>query len=324
MAVAKLPSVDDAQTLGELGIDSLMLVDLALTLEEKCGRAVPEDALCVDMTVAGVRAFLAGAPGGDGAAGADRSETLSADAPLWPYGWGRFLRPLGLPFDLLYRGAVSRTVVLGRENLQDLPRSVIFTGTHHGFADVPLLRTTLGRSPARGLKSRLVVAIGSGALVNAGPFKLYGILAFGLFPLRQRTEQQQSLRRLVTLAQKGNPVLIFPQGTHVDPARERAGDPGVRFRPGVGHLAEALQAPVVPFGQSGTEKMLPPDADLFHGLKIADVPVSIHRGPLAIAFGAPMRIERGESPQQFTERMQEACFALAREAEAALAKRQPA
>ena len=56
--------------------------------------------------------------------------------PLWPYqAVGRSLRGLALPFDLLYRYAVTRTYIIGREHLNNLPPRVIFAGTHHGFAD---------------------------------------------------------------------------------------------------------------------------------------------------------------------------------------------
>ena len=51
-----------AQTLGELGLDSLGLVELALALEEKTGKAVGDGDLRLDMTVEQVRDFLAAAP----------------------------------------------------------------------------------------------------------------------------------------------------------------------------------------------------------------------------------------------------------------------
>jgi hypothetical protein len=51
---------------------------------------------------------------------------------------------------------------------------------------------------------------------------------------------------------------------------------------------------------------------------IAGIPVTINRGPLAIAFGMPLRREVGEEPQAFTERLEQICFTLARQAEEAL------
>lgn len=51
--------------------------------------------------------------------------------------------------------------------------------------------------------------------------------------------------------------------------------------------------------------------------------MSLKRGPLAIAFDAPLRISAEESESEFTERLQEVCFALARQAEAALEAAKP-
>ncbi len=131
--------------------------------------------------------------------------------------------------------------------------------------------------------------------------------------------ESKGARGLAKLAQLGNAILIFPQGVHAKPERERAGDPEARFRPGVAHLAQALDAAVVPFGLAGTEQRIPPEAETFDGPIIAGIPVSLNRGPLAIAYGAPLRLEPDESLADFTARLQRACFALARDAEAALA-----
>jgi len=317
--VARVASARSEQTLGELGLDSFGLVELSLAIEEKTGKAVSDSELSTDMTVGQVRRLVAGAAeADDGEELALGDEQISVSQPLWPYTWGRVFRALGLPFDLLYRCSVTKTTVLGGENLQRLPARVIFAGTHHGFADLPLIRFGLGRTPARSLGSRLVVATAASEFAKAGPLANYGRLAFGLYPLRQRGQREASLRGLARLAEKGNAVVIFPQGLHAKPEAERSGDTSVRFRPGVAHLAAALQAAVVPFGVAGTDLLLPPEREVFHGLVIAGVPVSIHRGPLAIAFGEPLRPGPGEEPQAFALRLQEASFALARQAEAAL------
>ena len=121
-----------------------------------------------------------------------------------------------------------------------------------------------------------------------------------------------------TIPGAGNDILIFPQGTHARPEDERAGDPALRFRPGVGHLAHALAADVVPFGVAGTERVMPPDPSVFRGPLIAGVPVAIRRGALAIAFGPRMAIGPTETADAFAARLQDVCYALTRQAEQAL------
>jgi len=322
-AVAKVPSVTDRQTLGELGLDSLALLDLGLALEDKTGKAVGEQDLVLDMTVAQVRETLAKAPAlGAGTGGAPRrsAERASASQPLWPYTWGRYFRFLRAPISLAYKLAAARTVILGPEHLNNLPSRLIVAGTHHAHADEPLVRAALAKTPATAdLSNRLVVAARANAF-NTMPkaATLYATLAFGLYPLRQYGEQDVSLRGLAKLVQQGNPLLIFPQGQHVHPAAEREGDPGAAFKPGVGHLASQLDAAVVPFGLAGTEKVMPEDVKPW--FTVGDTPILIRKGEMAIAFGKPLTLEPGESPVAFTRRLQDICFTLARQAEASLTR----
>jgi long-chain acyl-CoA synthetase len=316
-AVARVNSVSSTQTLADLGIDSLGLVDLALALEDKTEKQVRDGDLRLEMTVDQVRTTLAQAPARDDAVSANGTEP--AAPPDWPYTWGRALRPLAAPFDLLYGAVVQRTIVLGGDRLRGLPTRVIFAGTHHSFADISLVRQGLRRTPAYAFANRLLIAAGAGGPGWHSPWARYAVLAFGLYPLQQERAQDTSLRALVRLAEAGNAVLIFPQGTHARPQQERDGDPAVRFRPGVAHLAASLDAVVVPFGLAGTEELMPPTLDDYDGPVIAGVPVSFARTPLAIAFGDPLSIEPNEGAQAFTERLQAAAYALTRRAEAARA-----
>jgi 1-acyl-sn-glycerol-3-phosphate acyltransferase/acyl carrier protein len=327
--------LDASRTLAELGIDSLGVVELAASLESKTGKLILEQDLSLNLTVEELRSRVASAPNVDSAEQATRAsgpERITTDVPIWPYTWGRALRFISAPFDLLLRRAATRITLLGAQHLDHLPPRVIFAGTHHGFPDMPLVRYALAHSPARKLAGRLISPIAAGGFGSGGiqlgrglgVYPWIGIVGLGLYPLRQMSDRDVSLRGLARLAQRGNPVVIFPQGTHAHPEEERADSPRVRFRPGVGYLARSLDALVVPFGLAGTEIMMPADPSTFKGLKIAGVPVQLHKGPLAIAFGAPVRIGTDESPSEFAARLQPICYALTREAEAALAPSQGA
>jgi long-chain acyl-CoA synthetase len=325
--VARVDRVDDAATLGELGFDSLTLIELALALQERTGVAVSDDDLHAGLTVAELRALVGHAPAvNTDTARAQREQyDEGSDPPRWAYGpIGRFFRGLSLPFVLLYRAGVTDTIVLGAEHLRDLPRQVVLAGTHHSWPDFMLVREALRRGPARRLDRHLIVPAAAVVMHRAGPLGLYTILSFGLFPIRQYSDQERSLRMLARLAGAGNPVLIFPQGHHADPAAERAGDPAASFKTGAALIAQAMGAIVVPFGLAGTERLIPPTDEGFKGLAIAGIPVTIRRGPAAIAFGEPLRLEPDETPHAFTRRLQEVAFALTRQAETALAERQSA
>lgn len=247
------------------------------------------------------------------------AEGVSADVPLWPYTWGRAFRILATPFSLIYRLAVTRTIVLGADYLNALTPPVIFAGTHHGFADMPLVRRGIGQSPARGLLRRLVIATAAKNWDDARWFTRFVTLAYGLYPLRQRGERDASLRGLVRLCERGSALLIFPQGHHVRPEQERAGERAAAFQSGVGFLANALDATVVPFGVAGTENVLKSGPADSGGMTLGNIAVSIHRGPLAISFAAPVKMRSDESSHAFAARLQAICFQATTEAERALA-----
>jgi long-chain acyl-CoA synthetase len=313
--VAHVNNVQASQTLGELGLDSLSLVELALALEEKTEKPVADGDLRLEMTVEQVRNLLMSAP----AMSDDEPAPGGEEPPEWPYTWGRAFRGLSFPLNLIYRATITRTFVLGGEYLSALPPVVVLAGTHHSFPDLSLVRFGLSTTAARRLIRHLVVAVAAGGAGWNSPLSKYGVLAFGLYPLEVRREREASLRQLVRLAQDGNAILIFPQGTHARPEQERTRNPLVRFRPGVGHIASALDCPVVPFGLAGTERVMPPTLDGFHGTVVAGVPVALRRGPLAIVFGERLRLEAGEDAAAFAARLETRCYALTRQAEGVLA-----
>jgi long-chain acyl-CoA synthetase len=312
-SVAHVRSVRDDQTLAQLGLDSLGLVELVAQLEESTGRALSEGALSTDMSVASLRAAVQAAPAGQGD---DLANATPLPVPPWFYRYGWPLRPaLTLPFDLIYGVGIPRTIVLGADQLRNLPRTVVFAGNHRSFADMPLVRVGLSRTPARRFARRLVIAAQAEGEGWRSPLARYVAAGFGLYPLDRIAHREASLRRLASLARGGNAVLIFPQGQHARPADEHGDPPAVRFRTGVAHVAEALDAPVVPFGLAGTEEAMPPFLDDFHGPVVGGVPVSLNRTPLAIAFGPPQRQAPDESAQEFAERLEKISYALAAEAD---------
>jgi long-chain acyl-CoA synthetase len=316
--VVHVTSVADEQTLGQLGLDSLGLTELVAQVEEKTGRALPESSVSTDMTIANLRAVVAAAPLAEERTAADLDTAQPLPIPRWFYRHGGLVRPaLAAPFDLLYRLGIPRTIVLGGEHLRNLPSGTVFAGNHRSFADMPLVSFGLAQTPARRFARRLVIAAMAEGTGWRSPMARYVAAAFGLYPLDRLGQRESSLRRLASLARGGNAVLIFPQGTHARRADERGNPPAVRFKTGVAHVAEALGAPVVPFGLGGTEEAMPPFVDDFKGLVIGGVPVALKRRTLAIAFGPPQVQAPDEGPQQFAERLERLSYALAAQADAA-------
>jgi long-chain acyl-CoA synthetase len=313
---AHVTSVKEEQTLAALGLDSLGLVELAAQLEDATGKALSEGALSTEMTVASLREAVASAPMVGEGGSTDLGGGSKLPVPQWFYRYGWLLRPiLTSPFDLIYWVGIPRTIVLGADQLRNLPKTVVFAGNHRSFADMPLVCVGLGRTPARRFARRLVIAAQAEGEGWRSPLARFVAAGYGLYPLDRVAHREASLRRLASLASGGNAVLIFPQGTHARAADERGDPPAVRFKTGAAHIAEALDAPVVPFGLAGTEEAMPPFLDDFHGVVIGGVPVQLSRTVLAIAFGPPQRQASDESAQEFTERLERWSYTLAAEAD---------
>jgi long-chain acyl-CoA synthetase len=101
---------------------------------------------------------------------------------------------------------------------------------------------------------------------------------FNAFPLPQREAgTRQTLRYIGEVLADGYSVLIFPEG--------RRSDEGVgRFMPGIGMIASKLDVQVVPVRIDGLENVLHPKMRF------------PKRGPVRVAFGAPMRLNGDDYP----------------------------
>jgi 1-acyl-sn-glycerol-3-phosphate acyltransferase len=87
-------------------------------------------------------------------------------------------------------------------------------------------------------------------------------------------------------------VIVFPEGTRSPDGRIR------EFRPGVGLLAARSGCQVLPVRIIGIAKVLPKGS------------VRPRRAPVEVRFGAPLRIAPGESPRDFTARLEATVRAL--------------
>jgi long-chain acyl-CoA synthetase len=96
---------------------------------------------------------------------------------------------------------------------------------------------------------------------------------FNAFPLPQREAgARQTLRYVGEILASGYSMLIFPEGK-----RTQAGEIN-RFMPGIGMIGAKLDVPVVPIRITGLDKVLHPK------MRFPE------RGPVTIAFGAPLRL----------------------------------
>jgi glycerol-3-phosphate dehydrogenase (NAD(P)+) len=183
------------------------------------------------------------------------------------------VRALFQPFFHIY----FRMSRIGREHIPaDGP--VIFAANHRSFLD-PFVIACMSRRPLYYVAKKELFA---------KPLTAWFLNSLGAFPIDRGHADQDAMSTAREILERGDAVLIFPEGTRIRP-----GTLGTPKR-GVGRLALETGAPVVPVAVIGTE-------NIRRGWRIRPHKVSIRAG-------APLRFPKVAEPspqlaQAVTERI---------------------
>lgn len=172
-------------------------------------------------------------------------------------------RAFAQPFLMIYF-RLRRT---GREHVpKDGP--VILAANHRSFLDPFVIGCCVGRPIYFVAKKELFHRRLNGWFLNC----------LGAFPIRRGDSDEESMATALALLQRGEVVMIFPEGT-----RHRSGPLHAPKR-GVGRLALESGAPVVPIAVRGTERVRT-------GWRIRPVRVDLR-------FGRPLTYPTVDRPSQ--------------------------
>jgi 1-acyl-sn-glycerol-3-phosphate acyltransferase len=175
---------------------------------------------------------------------------------------------------------IARVEVRGYENLPKEGSFVIATN-HLGIVDVPIAFYAVDRWD-------MFVMIGE-KWQNVGLFRWVGKY-FNFVFIDRFNPDIKTLRRVISLMQENNILVIAPEGT-----RSRTGSL-IEAKPGASYLATKLNRPIVPVGITGTE-----DEVLLANLK------KLRRGHIIVTAGPiftlpPLpRENRDEVLKQYTD-----------------------
>jgi glycerol-3-phosphate dehydrogenase (NAD(P)+) len=156
---------------------------------------------------------------------------------------------------------------LGREHIPD--GGVVLAANHRSFLDPFAIGYCLPRPVYFVAKQELFRNPILGWLLNS----------MGAFPIRRGGSDEESMETALQLLDRGDAVVIFPEGTRI-----RAGSLG-RPKRGVGRIALQSGAPVVPVAITGSERART-------GWLIRPVKVHVRCGP-------PLTFPRVERPSPF-------------------------
>ncbi len=281
----------------DLGLSSLDRVELLGRMEDRFGVSITETAISEARTVEDLQDLIRKAGSGGPGSGAKQSHNrvprLSRSLPGRGLRWA-FLNLVASPFFRLLMDLEIR----GLDALGSLDPPLMFAANHGSHLDTAAI---LAAVPP-GWRLRIAPAVRKeyfdacwsatsslgDRLSAAGQFAL-ACLLFGAFPLPQRLGGfGDTLRYAGDLAEGGLCILIYPEGKRSPDGQLQS------FKSGVGLLARELDVPVVPVGIQGT----------FESLSLHDS--WPRRGPVRVAFGEPLQLEEGETPDQLAARLEAA------------------
>jgi 1-acyl-sn-glycerol-3-phosphate acyltransferase len=174
----------------------------------------------------------------------------------------------------------ARVEVRGYENLPK-EGSFVITTNHLGIVDVPIAFYALDRWD-------MFVMIGE-KWQNVGLFRWVGKY-FNFVFIDRFNPDIKTLRRVISLMQENNILVIAPEGT-----RSRTGAL-IEAKPGASYLATKLNRPIVPVGITGTE-----DQALLSNLKkLRRSHIIVTAGPVFTLPALP-RENRDEALKQYTD-----------------------
>lgn len=177
-----------------------------------------------------------------------------------------------------------RTSMVGGERLR-IEGAFIIAPVHRSNLDGPLVNSRCPRM-VRSLAKIEMFKGRVGTWISA---------MIGSFPVHRGAGDRRSLQEAIGLLRRGEPLLVFPEGTR------RSGRQVGEIYGGAAFLAARTGVPILPVGIAGTEEAMPPKAKF------------LRRVPVSIVVGEPLLppdIDNGRlssrQRHEFTVRLREA------------------
>jgi long-chain acyl-CoA synthetase len=278
---------DNSNLSTDLGLDSIARVELALLLEEEYNIEVDDSEITGQMTVKELKNIVENL----------RSKTSICRFPRWAVHWPIRLLRAALQTGVLRIPALfSRTTSKGYENLTGITSPAIFISNHVSHYDTLYILRSLPRR-----LRKLIIAAGADTLYGVRSDctkkdkwikKMNGYivtLLINTIPFYRGTHVKKSFEYISELMDKGWHILLFPEGQLTKTGEQN------QFKSGIGLLAQAMQAPVVPIRLDGLfeitnyERWIPQKF-----------------GRVTVTFGQPVKFDKNSDPEEVAVLLEDA------------------
>jgi long-chain acyl-CoA synthetase len=281
----------------DLKLDSLGQLELVSALEERYQVDIDESAISPETTLGDLESLLSG-----------KSAPAGAPCPYPRWAQGTFWRGARSILQALVVLPIARAMcwvaVRGREHVRGLEGPTLFVCNHVSMVDGGLVVSGL---PLR-VRHRLAIAMQGEILRDwrhplpgapwhrrmwGPPLYAAAALLFGVYSLPQRSGFRRSFAFAGELVDRGQSLLVFPEGRRTTDGRMGP------FLPGIGLLVAGLGVPVVPLRIDGL-------FELKQRRRYVARP-----GEVSITVGAPVAYEAGTDPASITKDLERRVAGLA-------------
>jgi len=282
--------ITETTRLDELGIDSLLRVELTALLETRFRISLPESAIAEAQTVGELAELLAERLGGavpevampENGAALLVTRLLQPEVRKEAERWMRetkFQRWVRRLTRKLLTRVYERWFEFEASGLENLPLSgpFIIAANHTSHMDTGAVMVALGE------RAENLFVLGARDYFFNTRLKGWFFHTFlRVVPFDRTVNPLEGLRIAAAILQAGYPLLIFPEGTRSVTGKLQP------FKPGLGLLAIETGVPVVPALIEGTFEALPKGRFLPRKSKIR------------VTFGEPVRVEMFVAAKQFS------------------------
>ena len=166
---------------------------------------------------------------------------------------------------------VTRVTISGRENI---PRS-------GAFVLAPVHRSNIDSPLASAVTRRRLRFMGKDSLWRLRPVG-WVLSALGGFPVSRGTADREALKRCIAVLEKGQPLVLFPEGT-------RQSGPVIQpLFDGAAYVAVKAGVPIIPVGIGGSERVMPKGSRMIRPRKC----VMMIGAPIVVQTDAEGRVPR--------------------------------